>query len=120
MSGPTLGNKSHDQRGGKMQSSQKNAGTQSLANRVLGKIGQCLRSGCVICIEHTPAMAPRFTPWKVWGKSCCYNGDVNQIYGELDRCRETHADHHIRLNIEDYSCHSRFSFVVHSPAPASP
>jgi ribulose-bisphosphate carboxylase small chain len=101
-----------------MQVEERSAGTQSLANRVLGQIGQCLRRGCVICIEHTPTMAPRFTPWKVWGEPCCYNGDVQRIYSEIDRCRTTHADHHIRLNIEDYSCHSRFSFAVYSPSAA--
>lgn len=91
---------------------------QSLADRALSMIGRCLRQGCVICIEHSPVMAPRFSPWKIWGKPCCYNGDVQQIYSEIDRCRTTHGDHHIRLNIEDYGFHSRFSFVVHNPAAA--
>lgn len=87
----------------------------SAADRALGQIGKCLRQGCVICIEHTPVMAPRFSPWQVWGQPSCYNGDAQRIYGEIDRCRDAHADHHIRLNIEDYSCRSRFSFVVHNP-----
>jgi ribulose-bisphosphate carboxylase small chain len=97
----------------------RNTDSQPLAKRALGLIAHCLRKGCVICIEHTPVMAPRYSPWKVWGKPCCYNGDVQQIYGEIDRCRATHVDHHIRLNIEDYSFRSRFSFVVHSPPAAS-
>lgn len=104
-----------------MQAIQRKAGTehQSPADRALGQIGNCLRQGCVICIEHAPMMAPRFTPWQVWGRPSCYNGDTQQIYNEIDSCRGTHTDHHIRLNIEDYSCHSRFSFVVHNPV-ASP
>jgi len=89
---------------------------ESTAARAIGQIGKCLRQGCVICIEHTPMMAPRFTPWEVWGKRCCYNGDTQTVYTEIDRCRSAHADHHIRLNIEDYSFRSRFSVVVHSPA----
>jgi ribulose bisphosphate carboxylase small subunit len=101
-----------------MRADQRNAGTESVTNRVLGQIGHCLRRGCVICIEHTPAMAPRFTPWKVWGRPCCYDGEVQKVYTEIDRCRATHADHHIRLNIHDYSCYSRFSLMVHSPAAA--
>ena len=101
-----------------MLSEERNAGTQSPAKRILVQIGHCLRRGCVICIEHAPAIAPRVTPWEVWGRRYCYNGDVQGIYTEIDRCRTTHADHHIRLNIEDYSCDSRFSFVVHSPAAA--
>jgi len=101
-----------------MQPNQRNADSLSLASRVVAQIAYCLRQGCVICIEHTPVMAPRWSPWKVWGKPCCYNGEIQQIYGEIGRCRETHADHYIRLNIEDYSCRSRFSFVVHSPSPA--
>lgn len=91
------------------------ADRESFADRALGQIGRCLRQGCVICIEHTPVMVPRFTPWQVWGKRCCYNGDSQTIYTEIDRCRDAHADHHIRLNIEDYSFRSRFSVVVHSP-----
>jgi len=101
-----------------MLSKERHAGTQSPAKRMLGQIGGCLRRGCVICIEHVPVMAPRFTPWEVWGRPSCYNGDVQGIYTEIDRCRTTHADHHIRLNIEDHSCYSRFLFVVHSPAAA--
>lgn len=101
-----------------MQSDKRNATTQSPAKRVLGQIGHCLRRGCVICIEHAPTIAPRFTPWEVWGRPSCYNGDVQAIYAEIDRCRATHADHLIRLNIEDHNCYSRFSFVVHSPAMA--
>ena len=101
-----------------MLTEERSAGTQNPAKRVLSQIGHCLRRGCVICIEHAPAVAPRFTPWQVWGRPSCYNGDVDGIYTEIDRCRTTHADHHIRLNIEDYSCYSRFSFVVHSPAAA--
>ncbi|MCB1787254.1 MAG: ribulose bisphosphate carboxylase small subunit [Gammaproteobacteria bacterium] len=98
-----------------MQADEQNVGSQAPTDRALGQIGRCLRQGCVICIEHTPAMAPRFTPWQVWGQSSCYNGDSLKIYREIEHCRTSHADHHIRLNIEDYSCHSRFSFVVHSP-----
>lgn len=82
-------------------------------DRVLGQIGHCLRQGCVICIEHTSAVAPRFTPWQVWGTPSCYNGNPDMVFGEIDRCRSNHKDHHIRLNVEDYSFRSRFSFVVH-------
>ena len=95
-----------------------NADSGSLAERVLKQIAYCLRQGCVICIEHTPTIRPRWFPWEIWGKFCCYNGNVQQIYGEIDRCRAAHSDHHIRLNIEDYSFRSRFSFVVYSPAAA--
>jgi len=94
----------------------RNADSSSFAERVLRQITDCLRQGCVICIEHTSRIGPRWSPWEVWGKPCVYNGNVQQIYIEIDRCRKAHADHHIRLNIEDYSCRSRFSFVVHSAA----
>jgi ribulose-bisphosphate carboxylase small chain len=90
---------------------------QSLADRLLKQIAHCLRKGCVIVIEHTPTIVPQWSPWKIWGKPCCYNGNVQQILSEIDSCRKTHADHHIRLNIEDFSCQSRFSFVVHNPSP---
>ncbi len=98
-----------------MDPTDRNNESQTLAERALGLITYCLRKGCVICIEHTPRMAPRYSPWRVWEKPCCFNGDVQQIYSEIDRCRATHADHHVRLSIEDYSFRSRFFFVVHSP-----
>jgi ribulose-bisphosphate carboxylase small chain len=101
-----------------MQSDKRTASPPGPAKRVLGQIGHCLRRGCVICIEHAPTIAPRFTPWEVWGRPSCYNGDVEGIYTEIDRCRTMHADHLIRLNIEDHNCYSRFSLVVHSPAMA--
>lgn len=97
------------------ESQQAQAG-ESMPDRALGQIGKCLRMGCVICIEHTAKMSSRFTPWQVWGQPSCYNGDQQHIHSEIDRCRSQHADHHIRLNIEDYSCHSRFSFAVHRPS----
>jgi len=99
-----------------MQTYERKTQTQSRTDQILGQIGQCLRRGCVICIEHAPSLAPRFTSWESWGRPSCYNGDVEGIRHELDRCRTTHANHHIRLNIEDHSCYSRFSYVVHSPA----
>ena len=99
-----------------MQADERKAEAPSPMDRVFGQIGHCLRRGCVICIEHAPTLAPRFTSWELWGRPSCYNGDVKTIYREFDRCRTTHADHHIRLNIEDHSFYSRFSYVVHSPA----
>ncbi len=102
-----------------MQPDERDAESQPSTDHVLGQVAYCLRQGCVICIEHTPRMTPRWSPWQIWGRPCCYNGNVQQIYREIDNCRETHADHHIRLNIEDHSCRSRFSFVVHSPPAAA-
>jgi len=96
----------------------RDADSGSFAERMLNQIAYCLRQGCVICIEHTSNMRPRWSPWEIRGKPCYYDGNIEQIYSEIDRCREAHADHHIRLNIEDHSCRSRFSFVVHSPAVA--
>jgi ribulose-bisphosphate carboxylase small chain len=111
--------KNHERGGGKVQPGEDSTVPQSPADRVLGQIEYCLRQGCVICIEHTPMMTPRYSPWEIWGTPCCYNGNVQPIYSEIDCCRSVHADHHIRLNIEDHSCRSRFSFVVHSPSAAS-
>ena len=91
----------------------------AIRNRVLAQIGHCLRRGCVICIEHAPALAPRSTLWEVWGRPCCYDGNVQGIYDEIDLCRTTHGDHHIRLNIEDHKCFSRFSLMVHNPPAAA-
>ncbi|MCP5142949.1 MAG: ribulose bisphosphate carboxylase small subunit [Chromatiales bacterium] len=92
--------------------------------RVFAQIEHCLtdgvvRQGCVIRIEHTSTMAPRYSPWQTWGTPVCFNGDSQQIHDQLAACEAAHGDHHIRLSIEDYSCHSRFSFVVHKPLAAA-
>lgn len=87
--------------------------------QILSKVEQCLRQGCVIRIEHTAGMAARYTRWQEWSEPCCYNGDPKQVFGAIEDCREAHADHHIRLVLEDFSCHSRFSFVVHNPIAAA-
>ncbi|MCB1736085.1 MAG: ribulose bisphosphate carboxylase small subunit [Gammaproteobacteria bacterium] len=88
-------------------------------NRVVAQIEKCLRQGCVIRIEHTATLAPRFSPWETWGKPNCYNGDSQQIFDQIAACQTAHRDHHIRLSIEDYSCHSRFAFVVHQALAAA-
>jgi ribulose-bisphosphate carboxylase small chain len=95
------------------------AGTGTDGERIFGQIEKCLRQGCVIRIEHTPAMAPRFTPWREWGQSSCYDGNPQQVFHAIDCCRASYSDHYIRLVLEDFSCHSRFSFVVHSPLRAA-
>ena len=84
-------------------------------DRVLGQIGHCLRQGCVICLQHSEQPQPRYTRWKVWGTPRCYGGDPQRLFDDIERCRQEHADRYIRLEIEDYSFHSRFSFVVHQP-----
>lgn len=88
-------------------------------DRVLWQIGHCLRKNCVICLEHARQLSPRFTKWEPWGTPRCYSGDPQQLRDDIARCCEEHADHHIRLQIEDYQFHSRFSFVVHSPTHAA-
>ena len=89
------------------------------SGRVFAQIEKCLRQGCVIRIEHASTLAPRFSPWQTWGEPACYNGDSQQIFAQIAACQTAYGDHHIRLSIEDYSCHSRFSFVVHQPLAAA-
>ncbi len=84
-------------------------------DHVLWQIGQCLRKGCVICIQHAEQVSPRYTKWQLWGIPRCYGGDPQRLYNDIDHCREEHSAHYIRLDIEDLSFHSRFSFVVHEP-----
>lgn len=85
------------------------------SRRILEQISQCLHRGCVICIEHALMVGPRYTRWQQWGDACCYNGDQDKLYNDIDSCRQAHADHHIRLSIDDFSSHSRFSVFVHRP-----
>ena len=94
-------------------------GENNNRDRILRQIGHCLHQGCVICIQHTERLSPRFTKWQVWGTPRCYGGDPQRLHNDIERCCREHADHHIRLEIEDHSYHSRFSFFVHRPAMAA-
>ena len=82
---------------------------------MLRQIALCLRKGCVICIQHAEQIRPRYTKWQVWGAPRCYGGNPQRLYDDIDRCREAHAECFIRLEIEDHTYHSRFTFVVHQP-----
>ncbi|MEJ2576605.1 MAG: ribulose bisphosphate carboxylase small subunit [Gammaproteobacteria bacterium] len=87
----------------------------SAERRMYVQLGECLRKGCVVCIEHAPAVRPRYTRWEAWARPDCYDGDLNGLYSEIERCRQCHADHFIRLQVEDLGWHSRLSLVVHRP-----
>jgi ribulose-bisphosphate carboxylase small chain len=94
------------------------AGMDTARKGIYDQIEKCLRKGCVIRIQHTPSMAPRFTPWQEWCQSCFYDGDPQKVFNAIEQCRWAHYNHHIRLMMEDYSCHSSFTFVVHNPVAA--
>lgn len=80
------------------------------------RLGDCIRKGCFVCIEHADAIKHRYTNWQLWGTPSCYNGDTQALDNEIETCKSAHADHYIRLNIEDFGSHSRMSLVVHHPA----
>lgn len=86
------------------------------------KLSECLRKGCFVCIEHAPAVRPGYTRWELWGRPSCYDGDAMMLDREIENCKAAHADHCIRLNVEDLGFHSRMSLCVHRPhsAAASP
>jgi len=77
---------------------------------------ECIRKGCFVCIEHTPAMRMGYTRWELWGQPSCYNGDRVTLDREIEICKQSHADHFIRLNIEDVGFRSRMSVFVHRPS----
>ncbi len=79
------------------------------------KLSECIRKGCFICIEHTANVRPGYTRWELWGQPRCYGGDATALDREVETCKEAHADHYIRLNVEDVSVHSRMSLFVHRP-----
>jgi len=83
------------------------------------RLGECIRKGCFVCIEHTPRVRPGYTRWELWGQPSCYNGDAMALEREIETCKAAHADHHIRLNVEDFGFHSRMSLFVHRPEVAA-
>ncbi|MET0064969.1 MAG: ribulose bisphosphate carboxylase small subunit [Candidatus Thiodiazotropha sp.] len=87
-------------------------------HRIFNQIENCLRVGCVVRIQHTSSVAPRFSPWQDWCESCMYDGQPQRVFEEIERCREANFDQFIKLVMEDFSCHSSFAFVVHNPIAA--
>lgn len=83
--------------------------------RMLAHLDHCLQQGCLICIEHADTVRPRHACWERWDEPSRYCGDLDALYGSIERCRRTHADHHIRLNIEDITWHSKLSLIVYRP-----
>ncbi len=85
-----------------------------LSKQALEWINHCVRKNCIIRIEHTDHVAQR-TTWH----SCCdafmHDGNTARVIHQLRECVNCHADHHIRLTIEDISCGSRIVFPIHSP-----
>lgn len=79
------------------------------------QLAACLRQGCVLCIEHAAATAPRYTRWQYWGAPCMYQGDLQDVIEGIDACRQTHPDHYVRLSVEHDLGRTRMSFLVHRP-----
>ncbi|WP_200255287.1 ribulose bisphosphate carboxylase small subunit [Thiococcus pfennigii] len=80
------------------------------------QLGECIRKGCFVCIEHTAAMRLGCTHWEQWGDIRRYDGDVRALDREIETCKESHGDHHIRLNVEDLGFHSRMTLFVYNPS----
>ncbi len=93
------------------------ATAQSSENCWFEQVGKCLHKNCIVGIEHAVPISPNYTTWQSFGKQHCYRDDPTPIYREIERCRATHADHPIRLNIEDMGGYSRAAFIVHRPGP---
>jgi len=83
------------------------------------KLGECIRKGCFVCIEHAPAVRPGYTRWQLWGQPSCYNGDAIALDREIETCKTVHPDHYIRMSVEDFGFHSRMSLFVHRPDVAA-
>jgi len=82
---------------------------------ILDRLSHCIQKGCFVCIEHASSVQPRLTFWERWGKTRCFNGDISDLYASIEACKHVHADHHIRLNVENITWRSRLSLVVHRP-----
>ncbi|WP_246237595.1 ribulose bisphosphate carboxylase small subunit [Caldichromatium japonicum] len=84
-------------------------------SRMLAQLEHCLHRGCVLAIEHTARIEPRTAQWELWGTSSLYAGDLQAVHIEIDRCRQAHCNHHIRLCVEDWHWRSRLSVIVYRP-----
>jgi ribulose bisphosphate carboxylase small subunit len=71
----------------------------------------------VLCIEHAGQRRPRYTRWELWGTPFCYVGSLQPIADQIRACREAHADHDIRLQVEANMGQMRAVFMVHQASP---
>ncbi|NEX23019.1 ribulose bisphosphate carboxylase small subunit [Thiorhodococcus mannitoliphagus] len=91
------------------------SGAPSTEAAILDRLSHCIDRSCVICVEHAASMQPRLTHWQTWEKPQCFNGDLGSIYASIEDCRRKHADHHIRLSVENMTWRSRLSLAVYRP-----
>ncbi|MBF0265167.1 MAG: ribulose bisphosphate carboxylase small subunit [Gammaproteobacteria bacterium] len=89
------------------------------SKETLSTISNCLKKGCVVCIEHCPDYSSNYAFWQKWGSPSCYNGDELFIYNQVDQCCDSNPDDFVRLNIADTSTYSKFILMVQSPAKDS-
>jgi ribulose-bisphosphate carboxylase small chain len=94
------------------------ASTEPLDGELVKNLGHCLRKGCVLCIEHAEQPRPRYTRWEMWGAPLCYVDSLQPVADEIKACREAHADHDIRLQVEGNMGQVRMVFMVHRPGDA--
>jgi ribulose-bisphosphate carboxylase small chain len=86
--------------------------------QVGSQIEYCLQNGWAVSIEYTDDPHPRNTYWEMYGQPMFDIRDAAGVMAELASCRQTFAQHYIKVNAFD-SSHGReslrLSFIVNRP-----
>lgn len=85
--------------------------------QMLAKIDYAMRQGWFIVIEHSDDPDPRNSYWQTWGGAMFDPEDPAAILQEIQHCRATLANRHIRVHAHDRLGRVvRMSFTVNRPA----
>ena len=86
------------------------------------QVQYCLDRGWPVAIEHTDDPHPRNVYWEMWGLPLFDLKDAAGVMQEIAACRQTFADHYVRVNGYDRRLGRQtvgLSFIVNRPSTES-
>ncbi len=87
--------------------------------QITAQVRYCLDNGWPLSVEFTDDPHPRNFLWEMWELPMFDMADASAILYEINRCREAHPHHYIRLNAYDRTLGRQttaLSFIVNRPA----
>jgi ribulose-bisphosphate carboxylase small chain len=87
-------------------------------DEIIKQIDYCLSKGWAVGIEYTDCPHPRNSYWEMWNLPMFDVSDPVAIMAEVDRCRQAHPNHYIKVNANDAARGretTALSFLVNRP-----
>ena len=84
------------------------------ASEIQAQIAYVLANGWAPAIEHTPPAQATDHYWTMWKLPFFGATDLGAVVEELEACRRSYPDHHVRLiGYDNYTQSQGLCFVVH-------